>query len=244
MQKYTAYNNFAYVYNRFWGEFPITILPILEEIVLKDFPQNTRILDLCCGTGQLAAELTKQGYEVTGIDSSEQMLKYARMNAPTTAFIPSDVRSFMLMARFNVAFSTFDSLNHVLEIGELEQVFGHVYRQLETNGVFVFDMNLEPGFLHRWTVPFQIVEDDVVVIVKSDYDVEQKLATGNITTFTQNEDNLWERNDVVLVQRAYTIQEIFETLASVGFIGLEVFDAVEDFKLDQVGRAFFRARKR
>ena len=244
MQKYTAYNNFAYVYNRFWGEFPVTILPILEDLVLKDFPKNTRILDLCCGTGQLAAELTKQGYEVTGIDSSEQMLKYARMNSPTTAFIPSDVRSFMLMARFNVAFSTFDSLNHVLEIDELEQVFGHVYRQLETNGVFIFDMNLEPGFLHRWTVPIQIVEDDVVVIINSDYDVEEKLATGNITTFTQNDDNWWERNDVVLVQRAYSIQKIFETLASVGFIGLEVFDAVEDFKLDQVGRAFFRARKR
>ena len=146
MEKYTAYDDFAYVYNRFWGNFPLEIMPILEELVLKDFPKNTRILDLCCGTGQLARALSDQGYEVTGIDSSEQMLKFARLNAPTVPFIPSDVRSFMLMARFNVAFSTFDSLNHIMELDELEQIFGHVYRQLETNGVFIFDMNQKSRF--------------------------------------------------------------------------------------------------
>lgn len=245
MEKYTAYDDFAYVYNRFWGNFPLEIMPILEELVLKDFPKNTRILDLCCGTGQLARALSDQGYEVTGIDSSEQMLKFARLNAPTVPFIPSDVRSFMLMARFNVAFSTFDSLNHIMELDELEQIFGHVYRQLETNGVFIFDMNLESGFLHRWTTPFHLVEDDASVIVESKYNADKKIATATITIFTQDEDNKhWKRSDVTLTQRAYTIQEIFETLASVGFIGLEVFDSVEDFKLNQVGRAFFRARKR
>jgi len=245
MEKYTDYNDFAYVYNRFWGDFPISILPILEELVLKDFPKNTRILDLCCGTGQLAAYLVKEGYEVTGIDSSEDMLRYARQNAPTVPFIPSDVRSFMLMARFNIAFATFDSLNHLMSLEDLEQVFGHVYRQLETNGVFVFDMNLESGFLSRWSSPFHIIEDDVTVIVDSSYNVEAKIATAQITAFTQADDTeTWKRADVTLTQRAYTIQEIFETLAGVGFIGLEVFDSNEDFKREEVGRAFFRARKR
>jgi len=245
MEKYTAYNDFAYVYNRFWGDFPLQVMPILEDLVLKDFPKNTRILDICCGTGQLASELAKRGYEVTGIDSSEQMLKYARQNAPTTPFIPSDVRSFMLMARFNIAFSTFDSLNHLMTLDDLEQVFANVFRQLETNGVFVFDMNLESGFLNRWTTPFHIVEEDATVIVDSSYDTAEKIATANIKIFTQQGDETrWRRSDVTLTQRAYTIQEIFERLANVGFIGLEVFDAKEDFDLDQIGRAFFRARKR
>ncbi len=245
MEKYTAYNDFAFVYNRYWGNFPLRILPILEELVLKDFPQNTRILDVCCGTGQLAGELSSQGYEVTGVDSSEEMLKYARINAPTTPFIPTDVRSFMLMARFNIAFSTFDSLNHLMTLDDLELVFGNVFRQLETNGVFVFDMNLESGFLNRWVEPVNVVDEDVSVIINSSYDTQEHIGTADITIFTQGDgDNNWRRSDVQLTQRAYTIHEIFETLAAVGFIHLEVFNAQEDFKLDDIGRAFFRAKKR
>lgn len=246
MEKYTAYNDFAEVYNRYWGNFALTILPILEELVLKDFPKGTRILDVCCGTGQLAGELTDQGYEVTGLDSSDTMLKYARQNAPKTPFIPTDVRSFMLMARFNVALSTFDSLNHMLTLDDLEAVFANIFRQLETKGVFVFDMNLESGFLNRWTQPFNLVDDDAAVMVNSHYNTDEMMAEAQITSFIKEEENdHWRRADVSLKQRAYTIHEIFETLAAVGFIHLEVFDAKEDFKMeDQIGRAFFRAKKR
>lgn len=244
MEKYTDYNDFADIYNRYWGDFPLQILPILEDLVLKDFPEGTQILDICCGTGQLAGELTHRGYEVTGIDGSDQMLKHARTNAPTTPFIPADARAFMLMARFNIAFSTFDSLNHLLTLDDLELVFNNVFRQLETSGVFVFDMNLESGFLSRWIRPVNIVDEDAAVMVNSRYDQEDKLATADITMFMQEEDNNWKRSDVTLTQRAYSIHEIFETLAAVGFIHLEVFDAVQDFNLDQMGRAFFRAKKR
>lgn len=247
MEKYTDYNDFAYIYDRYWGDFAIKILPILEALVLKDFPKGTRMLDLCCGTGQLAGELTRQGYEVTGIDSSDGMLKYARLNAPTTPFIPSDVRSFMLMARFNVAFCTFDSLNHMMTLDDLETVFNNVYRQLEAKGIFVFDMNLESGFLDRWVQPFNIIDDEMVVMVNSHYQPEEKLATANITAFRNDEEDSdkWLRSDLTLTQRAYSIHEIFETLAAVGFVHLEVFDAKEDFKMnDQMGRAFFRAQKR
>lgn len=244
MEKYTDYDGFATIYNRYWGDFPLQVMPILEDLVLKDFPASTKILDVCCGTGQLAGELTQRGYEVTGIDGSDQMLKYARINAPTTPFIPADARAFMLMARFNIAFSTFDSLNHMLTLDDLELVFNNIYRQLETNGIFVFDMNLESGFLGRWVHPINIADEDTAVMVNSRYDTDGKIGTADITMFMQNEEDSWKRSDVTLTQRAYSIHEVFETLAAVGFIHLEVFDASQDFKLDQIGRAFFRAKKR
>jgi len=244
MEKYTDYNDFAEIYNRYWGDFPLQIMPILEELALKDFPAGTQVLDVCCGTGQLAGELIRRGYEVTGIDGSDQMLKYARENAPTTPFIPADARAFMLMARFNIAFSTFDSLNHLLTLDDLEMVFNNVYRQLETSGVFVFDMNLESGYLNRWIQPVNIADEDAAVMVSSHYDQDEKLATADITMFKREDEDHWRRSDVTLTQRAYSIHEVFETLAAVGFIHLEVFDAVQDFKLDQTGRAFFRAKKR
>ena len=58
MGEHTGYDDFADVYNRYWGRFSVEILPILEQLALKDCPPGAAILDLCCGTGQLASELT------------------------------------------------------------------------------------------------------------------------------------------------------------------------------------------
>ncbi len=245
MGKQADYDGFAIVYNQYWGGFSLQIMPILEQLALNDYPAGNAILDLCCGTGQLASELTERGYTVAGVDGSEQMLSYARTNAPKATFHFSDVRCFELPSDFAIAFSTYDSLNHLLSLDDLQMVFVNVYRQLKTDGVFVFDMNLESGFQSRWVGPFNIWSENTAVISESEYNESEKLATANITIFSQNEDDksLWRRTDVTLTQRAYTVDEIVKTLARASFADIEVFDALRDFKLRQVGRAFFRAKK-
>jgi ubiquinone/menaquinone biosynthesis C-methylase UbiE len=53
--RYTAYDRFAWVYDRYWaGDFATRVLPVLERLLLASLPAGARILDLCCGTGQLA----------------------------------------------------------------------------------------------------------------------------------------------------------------------------------------------
>lgn len=47
-------------------------------LALKDFPNNTKILDVPCGTGRITEVLLKKGFNVTGIDISESMLKVAK----------------------------------------------------------------------------------------------------------------------------------------------------------------------
>ena len=245
MQRYTDYDDFAQVYNRLWGGFPIRIMPILEQLALNDCPDGAAILDLCCGTGQLASQLTKRGYQVTGVDGSEQMLSHARVNAPEATFSALDARHFVLPTQFAVVFSTYDSLNHLLILKDLEKVFRNVHRQLEKRGIFVFDMNLEPGFRSRWVGTFQMSSETSEVGVASKYDEDEKLATAVITAFTQSEDvkPLWRRNDVTLTQRAYSVDELTKTLASAGFAEIQVFDARHDFAMPEDGRAFFRAMK-
>lgn len=245
MESHAGYDDFALIYNKYWSGFATRIIPILEQLALNECPPGAAVLDLCCGTGQLAQALTERGYKVAGVDDSEQMLNYARINAPKASFQCADVRYFELPTKFDIAFSTYDSLNHLLTHDDLEKAFDHVYRQLETGGLFVFDMNLESGFQSRWVGPFNIRSDDTVVAAESKYDEKDKLATLNMTIFAQYKGDkaLWRRNDVMLTQRAYTVDEVIATLTTVGFAGIEVFDARRDFELPEDGRAFFRAKK-
>lgn len=93
----SAYDNFAWIYNRHWGmKFTAGAVAVLEELVFDGIPENAAILDLCCGTGQLANILAERGYEVTGLDGSEEMLVFARKNAPGVEFIHNDASAFSL----------------------------------------------------------------------------------------------------------------------------------------------------
>ena len=84
---YSDYDRFAWFYNRYWGgEFSRPVLFVLGRLLLPEVPRGGRVLDLCCGTGQLAAGLINLGLRVTGIDGSEVMLGYARANAPGADF--------------------------------------------------------------------------------------------------------------------------------------------------------------
>src|ERR1035441_4263808 len=75
------YDDFAWFYNRYWNEeFHALAFPILERIWLPRLPRKGRVLDVCCGTGYLAALLTARGYRVTGIDASAEMIAHARQN--------------------------------------------------------------------------------------------------------------------------------------------------------------------
>ena len=160
---YSSYDLFAWIYNRHWGNsFLPFVLPILDNLVLTKLPKNARILDLCCGTGQLAQQLKTLGYRVTGIDGSSEMLNYARENAPGVEFLQADARSFQLPQKYHAVVSVFDSLNHIMSTRELGSVFHSAYAALRSGGIFMFDLNTEAGYFYEWNGDFTIVEDDHV----------------------------------------------------------------------------------
>jgi SAM-dependent methyltransferase len=64
-----------------------------------------RILDVGCGTGQLTAEIAKQGAQVVGLDSSATMIGQARQNYPGLAFVLGDATNFRFEEPFDAVFS-------------------------------------------------------------------------------------------------------------------------------------------
>ena len=240
---YSDYDSFAWFYNRYWGEeFSRPALSIFNVLLFPNLTPNSRVLDLCCGSGQLAAGLCERGYRVTGLDGSASMLEFARENAPTAEFVRADARSFRLPGRYQAVVSAFDSLNHLMKIEELVRVFRNVHRVLDRDGIFLFDLNMEDES-ELFGQTLDMVSDDHVCLVRGIYDAETKLKRYEVTMFRLL-GGIWQRNDVTLHQRYYDQDDILEALAGAGFRKIQTFDARKEFGMTlSDGRMFYLARK-
>jgi len=222
---YSDYDSFAWIYSKHWGSmFLGKLIPVMEKLLLPHISPGIRILDLCCGTGQLARTLTERGHEVTGVDGSEEMIHFARENAPDTEFIVEDARYFRLPEAYHAVVSTFDSLNHIMDLGDLAEVFRNVYNVLVDGGVFMFDMNMEEAYRSEWKGSFGIVEDDHVCVVQSSYSADERIGKTEITIFRLL-DGEWQRSDLTLLQRCYSEQDILSVLSDTGFVDIQPYDA-------------------
>ncbi len=217
-------------------------MAIYEQLLFPHLKAKARFVDLCCGAGQLAAALHERGYDVTGVDGSPAMLEFARVNAPAVEFMTADVRALPPLQNFDATISAFDSLNHVMSLAELTQVFQHVYRALNDKGTFLFDLNLETEEDAR-PQTYDVVEDDHTCVVQATYDKSEKLKRYYVTMFRKQE-KLWKRSDLVLEQRYYSEAEVAGALAEAGFRQVRTYDARHAFDLQlSDGRMFFVARK-
>lgn len=242
---YTDYDMFAAIYNQHWGDFADRqALPVVEKYVVVNLPADAHILDLCCGTGQLARALSARGYRVTGIDGSDVMLRFARKNAPEATFRQADARDFTLEQPCHAALSTFDSLNHIMTLAELERVFRNVYSALLVGGMFLFDLNLEAGYNKRWSGSFGIVEEIYCCIMRSSYQPDERLGITDITMFHASGGNSWARNDLRLTQRCYSIDEVLGALHRAGFRDAAAYDIASGKRADDAtDRGLFIGKK-
>ena len=109
------------------------------------------ILDVACGTGQLSKYFLDRGYNVVGIDSSSHMLKYALannkqyVNDRQAQFLESDASNFQSEEKFGLAVCTFNGLNHLNSLKEVENCIASIHRSLVPGGYFIFDINTQLG---------------------------------------------------------------------------------------------------
>ena len=243
-QRYTAYNGFARTFDRYWADlFANDVRPALQNELLPHVRPGGRILDLCCGSGRLSYWLAGCGFQVTGVDASEEMIEIARENAPRASFEVADAREFRRPNTFDAVVSTFDSLNHLPTSADLLTVFQNVYESLTPQGLFFFDMNLDEGFHASAHESHALVKDDHACVVESDYDSETGVGRSAVTIF-ERAGGAWNRIDLEIVEHCYSEETILGGLEEAGFRGITTFDGHEDLAMRTgVGRLFVLARK-
>ncbi len=214
---YTEYDCFAYFYNKYWTiNAPLYLEKALDILLLEKLEEKAHILDVCCGTGNVAGLLSERGYNMTGLDGSKLMLDYAKENAPAVEFVQADARDFNLGRKFQAITCLFDSINHLLSKDDVLLVFKNIYEHLEENGIFVFDTNSLSSSEDVDLSDFSAVEEQEVFISQGSYNSIEKLTTYFLTAFVK-ENNKWERYDNKIYERYYEEELLISILKKAGF---------------------------
>ena len=141
-----AYTDFAYVYDTLMDNTPYEkwceqVTAILQRHGIKE----ELVLDLGCGTGTLTELLAKKGYDMIGIDVSEEMLERAIEKREESGlpilYLLQDMREFELYGTVKAVVSVCDSLNYLLEDEDVIETFRLVNNYLDPEGIFIFDFN-------------------------------------------------------------------------------------------------------
>ena len=227
-----AYTNFAEVYDTFmdnvpyeeWAEY---LLKVLEQYGIKD----GLVLELGCGTGTMTEILNDRGYDMIGVDNSEDMLEIALdkrvESGKDILYLLQDMREFELYGTVRAVVSVCDSVNYITEESELEEVFRLLNNYLDPGGIFVFDFNTEYKYQKILADNvFAEDRDECSFIWDNYYDEEEKINEYELTLFVRcgKEEDVYRKYQEIHFQRAYTLSEMKVLIERSGLTFLNAYD--------------------
>jgi SAM-dependent methyltransferase len=139
--KARPYAVLAPYYHKEWTSFSLSYVSIIRRLGLDRPDDPLPVLDVGCGTGALAAAMSKMGFTVLGVDISPEMLQVARAAFPKIEFIHADMQDFHLGRQFGLATCAFDALNYLSTPADLQAAFCCIADHLVPGGHFLFDVN-------------------------------------------------------------------------------------------------------
>ena len=226
-----AYAGFAAVYDLFMDDVPYEkwcrrIVELLKEYGVND----GLVLDLGCGTGTLTELLAGAGYDMIGVDASEEMLELAAEKKEKSGhdilYLLQDMREFELYGTVRAVISACDSINYITEEADLLQVFRLVNNYLDPGGIFLFDMNT----IYKYET--LLAENTIAenreagsFIWENYYDPGEKLNEYDLTLFIRQEDGLYRKYEETHFQRAYGLDQIARLVEKAGMELVRVCDA-------------------
>ena len=240
-----SYEEFARVYDSVMDE---ELYDLWFEFSQRHFPAKTQnIMELACGTGILSIRFSQAGYEVTGVDLSEEMLtiadKRARQMGAKITFAAGDMRELSGETTFDVVTCYSDSLCYMSNASEVQRVFDGVYNSLNADGVFIFDVHstyqvdsVFPGYAYHEN------DEDFAFLWDSFEGDDPHSVVHELTFFVKDSDGKFVRKDEVHQERTYPIKEYLTGLQK--FSKVEVYADFEDKKPEEESlRWFFVCKK-
>jgi len=247
------YNHFAAHYDTYMGhvQYAGWIDLVLEQYYRRHGKNPGRVLELACGTANIACELVKRGMRVDASDYAPAMLKIAAEKPFAPILKCADMTAPLPQNTYDLILCLFDSINYLLNTADVAQLFTSTAQGLTSGGLFIFDIST----IHNCEENFDgyvNIEDtlDEYLIHTSEYDPEERLQQSQFTFF-RNTGFGFQRYDEIHQQKIYTVVEVMALLeiSPLKLLGIYGPDQQNlkrhvDMGLDEIhGRLFFVCAK-
>ncbi len=249
------YSDFASVYDLFMDNVPYEEWADYIQSLLKKYHVDKGLmLELGCGTGSMVREMAARGYDMIGIDSSEEMLQIARekgADKTDALYLCQDMREFELFGTVSTVISVCDSMNYILSEEDLLQVFRLVNNYLDPKGLFIFDLDTE--YAYREILGDNTIaenRDDGSFIWENNYYEEEMVNEINLTLFIPQKDedhkqyntqeginseenaasSLYRKSEETHYRKAYHLDTVKRLIEEAGMEWVAVYDALTENK--------------
>lgn len=233
----------AYIHDVGHRDYALKSAPEILHILVQNGIRDGLVVDLGCGSGLSALELTKAHYRILGIDISESLISIARTRVPDAEFRVESLFKAHLPS-CNAVISIGECFNYLFDpqnnCQTLLQLFERIYTALNPGGIFIFDL-AEPGQLPGGEQVKTFTEgEDWFVLVEKEEDVERSTLVRRIITLRKVGEH-YRRDREVHYLRLYEARAIAEKLAQVGF-QVQISRSYGQYQLPKAHAAFI-ARK-
>ncbi|OLS41621.1 class I SAM-dependent methyltransferase [Bacillus sp. MRMR6] len=247
-----SYQQFAYLYDELMQDAPYSEWVRLVKDKQKKYNiEGKSLLDLACGTGELSVRLAKEGFSVTGIDLSSDMLAVAQAKAEaagvTIPFYEQNMAELEGLDSFDVIGIFCDSLNYLPSAEEVIHTFSKVFQHLKAGGLFIFDVHSIYKINQVFINQTYAAADDHLSYIWNSFSGEQPNSVEHELSFfvLDEQSNKYDRVDELHYQRTYSVQQYTKWLAEADF---ELLEVSADFKDSEPQgdseRIFFITRKK
>ncbi len=220
----TGYSTFARYYDNLTANIDYVKRAEYFHEIIKRY-KNTEgsiLLDLACGTGSISEEMAKIGYDVIGVDYSDEMLGIALDkkfdSGLNILYLCQDMRKLDLYGSMDVTICALDSINHLNSLADVKKVFENVALFSEPQGLFIFDINTL--YKHRNILAnntFTYETDNVFCVWENTLVEDTDEVKMNLEFFELEENGLYSRTSDSFSEKAYSEESIEKLLRECGF---------------------------
>lgn len=199
----------------------------LDRLFKKSrLPVHT-VLDLACGTGTLTCLLAEMGYEMIGVDGSEDMLAQAQTKAMDVKgerplFLHQTMPKLDLYGTVEAAVSCLDSINYLTDLRDLKRTLERLRLFIAPGGLLVFDVNSVEKMEALDGQVFLDEQEDVYCVWRASYSHRSRILTYGMDIF-QRRGQLWQRSAEEHRERAWSVEELTTQLTAAGFTDIHVW---------------------
>ena len=223
-----SYTDFAYVYDALmkrdvdyekWADYIENLFDICGV-------NPELVCDVACGTGGMTLPLARRGYDMTGVDVSEDMLNVAREKAEglNILFLNQSMTKIDLYGTMGAFLCMIDGINYVLSPKSLLQFFTRIKTCfMDSRAPFIFDISSEYKLKNIiGSNTFVHSEKDIFYTWQNRW-IEKKRLSDMFLTFFVREDKVYRRFEERHLQRAWSKEEITYLLRKAGFARIDTY---------------------